>query len=244
MKIETPRTDWDSMWRSFERTIFFKPNYAVTSHIAILFRHGLREKMILEVGSGSGSDSIVLSSKGAECCVLDYSMASMEVCNKLCQDAGLKLSRVLADCRYLPFKAGAFDLVFSVGLLEHFDNPFSVIREQVATTKEGGYNLVDVPQTFSLWTLKKNIWNKIGKNPYGHELSFTTKELARIAQTLNLKVVQFYGRGSSLTFRLPKRVRRYWDRLFGLIEGNRFGPFLCLNLGMISIKPAHYYHLQ
>ncbi len=59
------------------------------------------------------------------------------------------------DTFHLPYPEGFFNLVFSQGLLEHFTNPETVISEQLRVIKIGGFICIDVPQTFSIYTIYK-----------------------------------------------------------------------------------------
>ena len=47
----------------------------------------------------------------------------------------------------MPFRDGAFDVVFHQGLLEHFRDPMPLLRENARVTPRGGRVVVDVPQT-------------------------------------------------------------------------------------------------
>jgi len=63
---------------------------------------------------------------------------------------------VCADACRMPFREGAFDLVFHQGLMEHFRDPAPLLRENARVLKRGGHLLVDVPQRFHVYTLAKN----------------------------------------------------------------------------------------
>jgi SAM-dependent methyltransferase len=52
---------------------------------------------------------------------------------------------VLATNQRIPFRDGSFDVVFSMAVLEHVDNPFLCARELARVLKPGGLLYVDVP---------------------------------------------------------------------------------------------------
>ncbi len=50
----------------------------------------------------------------------------------------------------LPFPDGHFDHVFSVEGIEHFENPWTFVKELCRVLKPGGYLLLTTPNTFSV----------------------------------------------------------------------------------------------
>ncbi len=80
---------------------------------------------------------------------------------------GARLSRTLypqvavirADARGLPFADGSFDAVFSIGLLEHFEDPSTILRETWRVLVKGGMCVSVVPNlapgSFQHWHWKR-----------------------------------------------------------------------------------------
>lgn len=99
---------------------------------------GLNGKRVLEVGCGRGSLSAYFSDAGWDCTLLDISPAAIEVASKAFEANGLTARFDVGDCLDLPYANGAFDLVFSIGLLEHFEDIDKVIQEQVRILDSGG----------------------------------------------------------------------------------------------------------
>ena len=94
----------------------------------ILAETSVRGKRVLEVGAGSGRDSVALAEAGATAILLDYSMASLEVAGGVAERAGHPVHRVRADALRMPFRDGSIDVVFHQGLLEHFRDPLPGTR--------------------------------------------------------------------------------------------------------------------
>lgn len=95
-------------------------------------------RRVLEVGCGRGSLSAYFSDAGWDCTLLDISPAAIDVARKAFSAHGLEARFEVGDCLELPFSAGSFDLVFSIGLLEHFENIDRVIAEQARVLAPGG----------------------------------------------------------------------------------------------------------
>lgn len=77
-------------------------------------------KRILEVGAGTGTLSIFLSTLGLEVTTLDNSPEILHKAKAVKEELGGKNTLIEGDAFKLPFDNGSFDLVFHQGLLEHF----------------------------------------------------------------------------------------------------------------------------
>ena len=183
---------WESYWRGhadLDRT------YSTGGRLAreIRAEGEVRGRRVLEVGAGSGRDLLELADQGASGFVLDYSPASLELVRRQAAARGLTVGLVRADALALPFRDGAFDVVFHQGLLEHFRDPDPLLHENARVVARGGRVIVDVPQTFHLYTLMKQVMIALGVWFAGWETQFTPRALeARIAAT-GLRVRRTYG---------------------------------------------------
>src|SRR5207249_11744344 len=134
-------------------------------------------KRVLEVGAGSGRDSVALAEAGAVAVLLDYSMVSLEVARRVADAAGQRVHLVRADALRMPFRDGAFHVVFHQGLLEHFRDPLPLLRENVRAAVPEGILLVDVPQRFRLDTVAKHFLSAVGMWFACWETEFTIGDL-------------------------------------------------------------------
>jgi len=150
-------------------------------------------KRVLEVGAGSGRDSVTLAGAGAVSILLDYSVASLEVARGVASRAGMGVHLVRADALRMPFRDGTFQVVFHQGLLEHFRDPMPLLRENVRVLGSGGVLLVDVPQRFHLYTVLKHFLIALGKWFAGWETEFTIGELEGLMRRAGVTVIRRYG---------------------------------------------------
>jgi SAM-dependent methyltransferase len=93
---------------------------------------------VLEVGCGRGSLSAYFADAGWDCTLLDLSPAVLEVAENAFSANGLKAKFDVGDCLSLPYDDDSFDLAFSIGLLEHFEDIDRVIAEQYRILAPGG----------------------------------------------------------------------------------------------------------
>ena len=160
----------------------------------ILAEGGVRERWVLEVGAGSGRDSVALAAEGARAVVLDYSRASLEVARGVAARVGQRIHCVRADGLGLPFRDGTFGVVFHQGLLEHFRDPMPLLRENARVLGGGGLLLVDVPQRYHLYTVAKHVLIAMGRWFAGWETEFTIGRLTGLLEAAGLTVTRRYGR--------------------------------------------------
>jgi SAM-dependent methyltransferase len=119
---------------------------------------------ILEAGCGSGRDSLFFSSCGFRCVAADADVTPLHAL--LDARAALRVRRgnkvlsldvLAADIFSLPFSDQAFDLVFSSGVIEHFDTPTraALLAEMQRVTRHGGFVVLLFPNTdhllYSWW---------------------------------------------------------------------------------------------
>lgn len=150
-------------------------------------------KRIMEVGAGSGRDSVRLAAAGATAVILDYSVPSLETARRVAEREGVRAHFVRADALRLPFRDGAFDVVFHQGLLEHFRDPAPLLLENVRVLAPGALLLVDVPQRFHLYTVAKHVLIAMGKWFAGWETEFSIGELERVMRRAGVRITGRYG---------------------------------------------------
>jgi ubiquinone/menaquinone biosynthesis C-methylase UbiE len=95
-------------------------------------------KRSLEVGCGRGSLSAYFADNQWDCTLLDLSSVAIEQAKKAFFDNNLKANFKVADCLNMPFEDGEFDVVFSIGLLEHFEKLEDVLSEQYRLLADNG----------------------------------------------------------------------------------------------------------
>ncbi len=97
------------------------------------------------------------------------------------------------DAKALNFKENTFDIVFSRGLIEHFKDPMTILKEAKRILKPGGLMITTIPQMPSLWYFFLKIqWDLL--SGYQHYF-ITNKRLIRMHQELGLKVIDRFRLG-------------------------------------------------
>jgi len=216
----------------------------------------LKYKKVLEVGAGSGRDSVNIGIAGGDVYVLDYAKSSLKTIKEILNEEELYIKLIMGDALSLPFEDSSFDIVFHQGLLEHFRNPEKILKENVRVLKEGGFLLVDVPQRFHLYTVLKHILIFFRKWFARWETEYSIRELEKLLENEGLKIVSIYGdwMNPSLFYRIVREIflkfgiklplypggirfiRRTRKKIKDKIKNNRLSFYTFNNIGVIGKK--------
>ena len=98
----------------------------------------MKGKRVLEVGCGRGSMSAYFADSGYDCTLLDSSKSVIATAKEIFKRHRLIAGFDVGDALNLPYKEGSFDLVFSIGLLEHFKDIAVPLSEQIRVLDQGG----------------------------------------------------------------------------------------------------------
>jgi ubiquinone/menaquinone biosynthesis C-methylase UbiE len=93
---------------------------------------------VLEVGCGRGSLSCYFSDAGYDCTLVDLSEKVINIAKKIFKDNALRANFVVGDANSLNLPDDEFDIIYSIGLLEHFEDIEKPIKEQLRVLKKGG----------------------------------------------------------------------------------------------------------
>lgn len=212
--LEEGPEHWDEVWRTTS------VDYPHETTIAAIGK--LDVDSVLEVGAGSGRDLEELNSLGYRVCFADISRQA--VSNYVSRNPGS--AAVLVDAEHIPFADGSFDLVMSLGVLEHFDEEQRrrIFEEQFRVARR--YVLVDVPQKWSAAAYITKALHAVGAWSHGEESPFTYRELVREVRRAAepVRVVAAYGRElvplprnlkGRLYSRIPEPLRKQYVGLHG-----------------------------
>jgi len=139
-------------------------------------------KKVLEVGIGSGIDSVEFLRNGAIVTGLDFSPNAIKNSKQLLKEAEADEEVVLADARTIPFRNSEFDAVYSYGVIHHIPAVLEVIGEVNRVLKPGGlfmgmvYNRDSLLHAYSIIYLKGIRGGLLSKGTSELELSSNFSE--------------------------------------------------------------------
>ena len=154
-----------------------------------------RSQTVLELGCGTAIDLNIIAKKngGLSCFGSDISTKSILLSKEITKVFANHIQYFVADTLCLPLRTGTFDFVFSQGLVEHFRDPASVIRENARVLKRGGTLIINVPQKFTGYTLVKK-WRIHRKRWHlGWETEFSYRRLKKLGERAGLREKTVFG---------------------------------------------------
>jgi len=248
---------WDEKWEKVNLPLKVNKFRYIDYRLANLFRETcLHEKnpnmKVLEVGCGASKwmHYFYNNLKIKNVFGFDYSEIGCRLTRKnliLFNDEKAVQNVICGDIFHSPFKNESFDIIYSLGLIEHFENPFEILELVNRLLKIGGILITLVPNLdgFCGW-LKKYV------DPFGFNMHhvIALKELNNWYNLLKLETVHlnyfgnflfpsdvscniFYQK-SILRYILLRIIMRSTNALITLplrvinikIESKLFSPFL------------------
>lgn len=138
-------------------------NAIIPYHFGFLEAKRYSNKKVLEIGCGSGSDTIALAKAGAAVTALDISMAAVSMTSNRLRAEGIDGVEVVKyrGIDLKGFDDDSFDCVYSCGVLHHTPYMDDLIVEAYRVLKKGGhlklmvYNKESVLYYYSIVYLRK-----------------------------------------------------------------------------------------
>lgn len=157
--------------------------------------------------------------------------------------AGDPLRGAVSDVRELPFLAGSFDAIYSMGTIEHFDETERAVAEMARVLKPGGRAIVGVPNRHDpfLRPLLSTVLQALGLYAYGYEKSFSRRALREMLERAGLTVV-----AETAIFFIPGWLRMLdlachsWCRPLARITGACVWPFVFLDRHLPAVRRHGY----
>jgi ubiquinone/menaquinone biosynthesis C-methylase UbiE len=192
---------WDSVWdkqqtrqSGLHSLIYFLREHYFSSTFARFARKRIKG-LILEVGCGTAQCSLKIRLEGIDIIGADFSASALQLAKKYSASES-KFSFVVTDAFSLPFGENTFDAVWSVGLLEHFENPSLALAEMRRVVKTKGKVLAIVPYRVGPLGMLNYVYKKLGKEwIWEDEIPMDFDDMYRFfeqAQLRNISIKRMY----------------------------------------------------
>ena len=132
-------------------------------------------RRLLDVGCSWGRWSIAASRKGYVPVGIDPSLGAVLAARRIARSMGVQFEGIVGDARFLPFRPGSFDDVFSYSVLQHFSKPDArtALLEVRRVLKPDGRSLIQMASAFGVRSLQHQVWRGF-KEPKGFEVRYWT----------------------------------------------------------------------
>jgi len=162
----------------------------------------------LEIGCAPGKIlSWVAREIQSPVCGIDYSPTGVDHAKWLCSGLGVKADIRCEDAMNSSFEERAFDLIFSCGLIEHFEDPEPIVAAHIRLLAPGGTGLIAVPNYSGIYLKLQSLCD--AENLALHNLDIMNelgmKTLAPMASDLTSKAF-YFGRFSPWLVSFPAKL--------------------------------------
>ena len=251
MKKGTNKTEidfWERTWKESSLEGYYKIEkyLVINKKLDKLFKKFLDkgEKKILEIGCAKGKQLIYFAREfGYDIYGVDYSLKGVELAEQNLNLAGVNGIILCEDIFRTSLKEESFDIVYSMGLIEHFENPEEIIDIHIKLLKKGGTFIISMPNfKDSLYFTLNRLLGNDRTLLETHNLSIIDKKaLSELLQDKEIKIsmLDYFGPiDLSLVFSSMKgKPMLYLARLanqfigyitFFMPKSRYFSPYLVL----------------
>ena len=144
---KTELEHWESAWATRPKMAFPSGVDTGTRNVLRLLKQYMRPGIrYVEIGCAPGKTlSWVAREIQAPVYGIDCSPTGVDMAKWLCEGLGFQADIRCEDAMSSSFEEEAFDLVFSCGLIEHFEDPTPIVAAHVRLIVHGGTALIAVP---------------------------------------------------------------------------------------------------
>jgi len=220
------------------------------------FKSG-KNKKVLEIGLGSGSDFMQWLITGAILYGIDLTETSVQLCLERLKLRGLSADVRIGDAENLQFDDEFFDIVYAYGVIHHTPDTEKALREIHRVLKIGGtakimmYNARGLSFKYN-WIMHALIkkfepWKSIREMVFYHNESVGTKIYTKeevknlFCRFRKIDIKTIVDAGDTLNFQLSDKYKddilvKSLQRIFGFIK--YFRPYIPSRLGSTMLVQA------
>ncbi|MCM3496404.1 class I SAM-dependent methyltransferase [Paenibacillus lactis] len=242
-EIDRQKRVWDQLWT--QEVSYHWDSLSQTIYDKILGVIGeIRNKRILEAGSGTGKISLRLASEGAEVTLADYSEQAIYQSRNAFLKDHIPGTFVVSDIRNLQLPDQHFHLVWNAGVLEHFqmEDRIRMLKEMKRVTAPGGTILVLTPYAECLpYRAGKEAAEQLGTWMYGDEFPVSSLKEEFAASGIAMIQEESIGFLESLPFldfiqgaQMVKHWLEQWYQGLSNEEKARIPGYLLVSIGSVE----------
>ena len=144
------RDFWERAWEGSPLAKYHRieKHLAINKKLDSLFQRflGKGHKRVLEIGCARAKQLIYFAQEfGYEVWGIDYSEKGAELAKENLRLAGVEGTILCQDIFQTSFEDESFDIVYSMGLIEHFENPAEIVDIHIKLLKKGGTLIITLP---------------------------------------------------------------------------------------------------
>ncbi len=197
---------WDDIWRGAKTNIYEDRLMLQRETASLRWKkikkrilhkyHSFKGLDVIEIGAGRGENSLLMSQRGANVTLLDYSEAALEKAKSLFANFDCTGQFIKADAFNIPNSLlNNFDISMSFGSAEHFLYPerLQIFNSHFLVLKQNGLSFISVPNVFCFPYRIAQIALKLFNRCKLPEVPFTHSELRKIADRVGYYPYEIVG---------------------------------------------------
>jgi ubiquinone/menaquinone biosynthesis C-methylase UbiE len=201
----------------------------------------------LEAGCGTGRimERLISESSISRIIGVDFSLSALQIALIRLDDGKEKTNTtdlILADVRRLPLRNEAFDVVISLGVIEHYPDPEDLLIEMRRILKKKGIIFLETPNK-GMFGLSSTII-QIKASKYGHHDFYTSSELAGLLKRCGFHIFDSYS--LDFSWGVANRLHDIWPIILKekslLLEYLSFLIVRFLTLPLNKLFPTRGYY--
>jgi SAM-dependent methyltransferase len=231
---------YDEIGNSYDRTLYFLACDPLYEAEIIRLTTGRRLKRVLDMGCGTGKQTVLLAPRAEEVWAIDLSAESLRQAEARCTRAGFRNVKFLQQSIVaLPAEDGSVDAIFSYGdVISHVHDAYrQVFAESARVLARGGIFAFEVDGKWELDMLLHNPGERtraLAARGVGHLRiwrdipckTFTGPELFGILREVGLRLIRSRGVNifhcllpEAVLFGVPEAVGAGWRLASAMLQG-------------------------
>lgn len=205
-RTESLYTHWTRGVIENQIQLAFRNHWTLFSELMDAERNYSGGKRALEIGCGRGSLSCYFSDAGFDCNLIDLSENVLDIAQSIFEKNDLDATFTVGDANNLDVPDKSYDVIYSIGLLEHFEDIEKPLKEQIRVLDDGGIwfgyivpeykNNVQVEYSWINDILKgyqNNTGREVVEKESVYRSDFGSERYVPILKKLGLKNIQVSG---------------------------------------------------
>lgn len=202
------------------------------------------DEVLLDVGCNWGRWSVSAARRSFRVVGVDHNLDALRAARRVARRSGVRAHFVAGDARALPFRRGAFDVVFSYSVLQHLapGDARRALHEIGRVVRPGGRTLVQMANAYGVRSLMQQA-RRGGRTPRGLEVRYwrpsaLLREFGRAIGPSRLSADGFGGLGVQPADAdlLPPRYRALVRVSEALRAASRAAPWLALAADSVYLE--------
>jgi SAM-dependent methyltransferase len=185
---------WDGFWQKQHGRRFGGASHFHRCLLAEIRKYVKTGTVFCEIGCGASAWMPILDRLGADVWGIDYSAQGIAMARANLDKAGAKAT--LIECDVLApgaLPSGKFDVIFSAGFIEHFDNPATVLSVFRDALKADGVLITLIPNLVGWWG---PLQRRVDPDLFAVHYPYDCDQLDRIHASAGVKPIEparFFG---------------------------------------------------